>query len=186
MAENFLCFGDPTPRLYPQLRAVPFSLSTSDLSFPPFTSSLKPCHNPGYPPLQSALTALFPVDVSIVGALEEAAGVLGLPGPPEYDVSMTKDQDWVETIKVRKGQGVCKCLRSKALPRIEKQLYFNSLETGRRGYCIPLLNISLVHRHYFESRAEKKKVYSTHANDSTTHRHRPRAKNAAIRFANRT
>lgn len=46
------------------------------------------------------MTALFPLDVSIKEALEEAAEILGLPGPPQYDVSMTKDQDWVETIKV--------------------------------------------------------------------------------------
>jgi hypothetical protein len=64
-----------------------------------------PVVNPGYCHSQSAVTALFPVDVSIDDALEEAAGVLGLPGPPEYDVSMTKDQDWVETIKVRKVKG---------------------------------------------------------------------------------
>ncbi|GAQ78479.1 similar to ribosomal protein L11 methyltransferase [Klebsormidium nitens] len=48
---------------------------------------------------KSAVTALFPADVSIKEALEEAAEILGLPGPPQYDVSMTKDQDWVETIK---------------------------------------------------------------------------------------
>jgi hypothetical protein len=80
----------------------------SDLAFRFCSAQTLLVMNLGCWPPQSAVTALFHVDVSIDGALEEAAGVLGLPGPPEYDVSMTKDQDWVETIKVRKDQRVCK------------------------------------------------------------------------------